>query len=302
MKRVDIKISFLCNNFCLFCVQGEKRLLYGERDSLEIKRNLEEAKKDCDDVVFTGGEPTAKRDIIELVSFAKSIGYRNIQIQTNGRMFCYGKFCDEIIKAGANEFSPALHGHTAALHDYLTNSPGSFKQTTMGIKNLKVRKALVITNSVITKPNFRHLEELAKLLCSLGVNQYQFAFVHAVGRAGKNFENIVPRKSLIEPYVKKGLDVGIKSGINTMTEAIPYCFMRDYEKYVAERIIPQTKIFDATEIIDDFTITRRSEGKKKGAKCVQCCYYNECEGPWKEYPEFFGWDEFIPIKNRKDTL
>lgn len=299
MKRADIKITFLCNNSCLFCVQGNKRLLYGERNSKEIKSNLKEAKKECDEVVFTGGEPTVKKDFLDLLIFAKELGYKNIQIQSNGRMFCYEKFCDQLIQAGANEFSPALHGHTATLHDYLTNSPGSFEQTVKGIKNLKGRGAFVLTNSVITKPNFRNLPDLAQLLCHLKVDQYQFAFVHAIGKAKENFENIVPRKSLIGPYVKKGLEIGISFGISVMTEAIPYCFMKDYEKYIAEKVIPSTKIYDSAGIIEDFTKTRQTEGKLKGEKCSQCFYYDVCEGPWKEYPEFFGWDEFIPVQTRK---
>ena len=61
-----------------------------------------------------------------------------------------------------------------------------------------------------------------------------------------------------------GLDVGIKAGRTVMTEAIPYCFMSGYEDHVAEKIIPRTKIYDADAVIEDFTETRRNEGKAKG--------------------------------------
>ena len=42
-----------------------------------------------------------------------------------------------LIAAGATEFSPSLHGSTAAIHDELTQAPGSFDQTVAGLKNLK---------------------------------------------------------------------------------------------------------------------------------------------------------------------
>lgn len=291
MKRADIKIGFSCNNLCKFCVQGEKRHLFGDKTTDEIKDILKKARQDAAGVVFTGGEPTIRPDLAELVSFAKKMDYKIIQIQTNGRMFVYKKYCMELIKAGATEFSPALHGHIAELHDYLTGVSGSFRQTAAGIKNLKELGQKIIVNSVITKSNYRHLDKIAELLVGLGVDQYQFAFAHALGSAEKNFYSIVPRKTLIEPYVKKGLNVGIKAGIRAMTEAIPYCFMKGYEACIAEKIIPDTKIYDRGAVID-FTKERLASGKSKGKPCLKCKVNNMCEGPWKEYPKHYGWNEF----------
>ena len=296
MKRADIKTWFNCNNRCKFCVQGKKRSLYPGKTKSEIENILKEARRDCNSVVFTGGEPAVRKDIIDLVRFAKKLGFETIQIQTNGRMFCYKEFCEAIILAGANEFSPAIHGHNAKLHDYLTGSKGSFEQSIEGIKNLKQRSQTVMTNTVITKFNYRFLPQIAKLLVSLNVDQYQFAFVHALGSAGENFSSIVPRMSKVIPYVKRGLDVGIAVGKMVMTEAIPYCFMQGYEEYVAERIIPRTRIYDYKSITNDFTEARKKEGKLKGPKCIECKHFQCCEGPWREYPEKFGWNEFIPLK------
>jgi pyruvate-formate lyase-activating enzyme len=297
MKRADIKVGFSCNNHCLFCVQGEKRKKVGDKTLREIKKELKQAIMDCQEVVLTGGEPTIRPDFLEIVSFAKKLGFITIQIQSNGRMFSYQDFCEKLIKAGANEFSPALHGHIPELHDYLTNSKGSFQQTVQGIKNLKKLGQKVVTNTVVTKSNYRHLPEIAQLLINLGVDQYQFAFVHPLGSAFKNFESIIPRMTLIEPFVKKGLDVGIEKNKIVMTEAIPYCFMQGYENYVAERIIPETKIFDYQKVDENFTRTRQTEGKAKGPRCQECLHNKICEGPWREYPEKFGWEEFIPVKN-----
>jgi len=299
MKRVDIKVGFKCNNQCRFCVQGDKRKIYADKSTQEVKDILREARGECDGVVFTGGEPTIRKDILDLVKYASNLRFKVIQMQTNGRMFCYGKFCDEIIKAGATEFSPAVHGHRADLHDYLTDSAGSFDQTISGIKNLKARNQMVITNTVVTKSNYRHLPEIAGLLVDLGVDQFQFAFVHALGRAKNNFASIVPRMALIEPYLKKGLDIGIRAGVKAMTEALPYCIMKGYEDCVAEKIIPRTKIYDVRGVIDDFTEARKKEGKSRGPLCAACSYYGICEGTWKEYPQNFGWDEFHPLKNKK---
>lgn len=296
MKRADLKVGFSCNNHCLFCVQGKKRSRYPDKSAARIKQEMDSAIKDCLGLVLTGGEPTVRPDILELVSYAKKLGFKLTQIQSNGRMFSYKKFCEELVKAGANEFGPALHGHTDELHDHLTGVPGSFKQVVRGIKNLKSLGQAVLTNTVVTKSNFRHLPQIAELLVSLGVDQYQFAFVHPLGSAARNFSGIVPRMTLAEPFVKKGLDVGIRAGVRAMTEAIPYCFMSGYEDYVAEKIIPDSKIYDYKKIIEDFTSARKNEGKAKGPQCKLCRYDDVCEGPWREYPKKFGWEEFKPCR------
>jgi MoaA/NifB/PqqE/SkfB family radical SAM enzyme len=295
-RRIDIKTGFDCNNRCRFCVQGNKRDQHGSRTIEDVKSVLAEARNDGDSIVFIGGEVTIRPDFFELLAHARELDYKTIQIQSNGRMFASREFCEKCIASGATEFSPALHGHVAELHDYLTRSPGSFKQTVHGLMNLMELGQYVLTNSVISRSNYRHLADIAKILVRFGVAQYQFAFVHAVGTAGENFKSVVPRKSLIEPYVKRGLDVGIRADRSVMTEAIPYCFMRGYEDYVAERIIPRTKIYDANTTIEDYTDFRLKEGKLKGPPCEKCTMNEQCEGPWREYPEAFGWDEFKPIK------
>lgn len=296
-ERIDIKTGFHCNNKCFFCVQGDKRFEYGDKTAADIKEQLEQAIRDSDSIVFTGGEVTIRKDLPELVAYARDLGFKQIQIQTNGRMLAYRKLTERLIEAGATEFSPALHGHVPELHDYLTRAPGAFEQTSKGIVLLKKLGQTVITNSVITRSNYRHLPELAALLVRLGVDQFQFAFVHPVGAAMKYFKQIVPRMTLIEPYMKKGLLVGLRAGRRVMTEAVPYCFMKGFEPYVGEQVIPRTKIFDANFVLDDYTEFRLNEGKAKGPNCKECVYFFECEGPWREYPDEYGFDEFVPRKD-----
>ncbi len=295
MKKADLKVGFSCNNNCRFCVQGAKKK-FGDKKTEELKRLIKVAFLDSEIIVFTGGEPTIREDIFELVGFAKKCGFETIQIQSNGRMFAYKEFCRKILKAGANEFALALHGHIPELHDWLTQSKGAFCQTVSGIKNLIGFRQNVIMNTVICKSNYRHLPEIAKLLIGLGVKQYQFAFVHALGNAAQNFDSVVPRMSMVAPYVIKGLEIGKQSGIKAMVEAIPFCFLGGYEDCISENIMPDTKIFDLDTIIPDYKKSRIAEGKLKGPRCKKCKYYKICEGPWREYPERFGWEEFQPVR------
>ncbi|MHB2025009.1 MAG: radical SAM protein [Elusimicrobiota bacterium] len=298
MERADLKLGFSCNNRCVFCVQGDKRYRFSPRDEGSIRRALEEGLiGGSRSLVLTGGEPTMQPSLLETVRLARGMGYDTVQIQSNGRRFFYKDFCRELIAAGANEFSPALHGSCAAIHDGLTRSPGSFLQTAGGILNLKTLGQKVIVNTVVTESNCRDLPLLADLLVRLGVDQFQFAFIHILGEAEKNSKRIVPKKSLAAPFIREGMRIGRDAGIPCFTEAVPYCFMRGYEDCVAERIIPETVIYDAERTVSDYTVYRLAEGKAKGPRCPSCRYFKVCEGPWREYPRLFGWGEFDPVEN-----
>lgn len=298
MERVDMKVGFNCNNHCVFCVQGRKREKFPvNRSKKEVKDFLQEAFAEGKrEVVFTGGEPSLHADFFELVAAAKEIGFKEIQIQSNGRIFAYPDFCAKAVRAGVTQFGPSLHGHNAQIHDFLTAAKGSFEQTTRGIRNLKKMNQFVLTNSVITSKNYKFLPELAEVLVALGVDQFQFAFVHILGTAQENAKWLVPKKSEIMPYVKRGLEIGLKAGKKVTTEAIPYCFLKGYEQCVAEDIMPKTRIYDADFTVADYGDYRRNNGKEKAAQCRLCKYFSRCEGPWKEYPALFGWSEFKPVK------
>lgn len=299
-KRVAMFVGFTCINDCRFCVTADKRG-FPDKTTEQIKEELLAAHANSAiEVVFTGGECTIREDIFELVHFAKNCGYQFIQIQSNGRKFSSMDFCKKMLLSGMTEFSPALHGHTANLHDYLTRRKGSFRQTVLGIYNMRKLtggKLKIITNTVINKYNYKFLPAIAKLLVQLGVNQYQFAFVHAMGNALKSFEKIVPRKTDVAPYLKNGLDIGIERGIKTMAEAMPLCLMKGYEKCVSEFYIPPTEIRERGEVVEDFCEVRIKFGKTKFPQCKICNYDNICEGPWKEYPQHYGDAEFQPIVN-----
>jgi len=296
--RLDLKTGFSCNNRCTFCVQGDRRLRDADRDTNEILALLDASRAAHDEVVLTGGECTLRPDILALVGHAASLGYR-VQVQSNGRRFADPAFCDAIIEAGATEFSPALHGSTAEVHESQTRAPGSFKQVIRGIRNLRARAQPVITNSVVTRQNLEDLPRLGALLVALDVQQYQLAMVHPLGTALMDFHRVVPRLAEAAPWLHAGLRPGIKAGIRVMAEAMPPCLMHGLEAQVAEAYIPPTRIEDVGRVVPDYGAARVGEGKAKGPRCALCTWASRCEGPWREYPQHHGWDDLAP---RSDPL
>lgn len=295
-KRVDVKTGFICNNNCSFCVQAHKKQL-GNRTTTSIKQDLEESRTRCRGVVFTGGEVTIRGDVFDLVSYAQQLDYKVIQIQTNGRMFSSPDFCKKMILAGANEFNLALHGYCAEQHDLLTRTKGSFKQTIQGIKNLISLHQQLIINIVVVKQNYLDCPKIAELLINLGVKSFQFAFVHPVGNAQKNYDEIVPKMSDSIPFIHQGIILGERAGAEVMVEAIPPCLMKGYEKNISEMRIPETEIKEHSLFVKDYNLSRVNDCKTKFFQCNRCKYDEICEGPWKEYPQRYGNKEFLAVND-----
>jgi MoaA/NifB/PqqE/SkfB family radical SAM enzyme len=297
MKRIDVKVWFACNNFCLFCVQWDKRFKYKPKKIEEIKRILDEWISDwAEYVVFTGWEPTVHPKLTEAVKHAKKVWYKQIQIQSNWVNFSNMDYCKELIMAWVTEFSPSIHWFKAETHDKLVWTPWAWKNVVKWLINLSSLWQLIIINSVITKDNYKETPKLAKLLCKIWVHQYQFAFVHILWSAAKNKEIIVPKKSEIMPYIKEALDIWRRLWKPTFTEAIPFCMMQWYERAIAETTVPDTAVYDWEWKLDSYSDYRWSEGKAKRDECKKCIKNSVCEWPWREYPDLYWWDEFKPIK------
>ena len=178
MKKLDIKLWYICNNNCFFCIQWEeKRKTYAPKPLEEVKNILsKEYKKWARAVTFTWWEPTLHKTLKPSLTYAKELWYKVIQIQSNWQNFSDIKFCIELIKAWANSFEPSIHWYYPETHDYLVQTPWAWKKVVAWIRNLRKLWQKVLINSVITKRNYKEAPLLAKLLIKLDVNYFQYAF------------------------------------------------------------------------------------------------------------------------------
>lgn len=293
--RADLKVGFACNNRCVFCAQGEKRSECGMIPKDELLRRLEQVKDRTAGVVLTGGEPILYKQLLTVIAAAREMGFSSVQIQTNGRMLSYPHIVKALIASGATEFAPSLHGSTPEIHDTQTRAKGSWRESVAGIRNAVLTGLPVVTNSVVTRYNTHDLPSLVELLGRVGVKQAQLAFVHPVGTAAALFDEVVPRLGdCVEP-IRAAREVARRYGLRLVAEAMPYCFMRGMEELVVEDEIPHTTVVDLDGQVEDYSKWRVREGKSHGAPCEACSARLRCEGPWREYPEKFGWDEFVPL-------
>src|SRR3989338_7590934 len=118
-NRLDVNLGYECNNDCLFCYFKNRKQTTVNLSTKEAKKRLTFIKKlGVDTIEFTGGEPTIRKDILELVRFAKhSLGFKKISVITNGSSFCDEGFAREAIKNGIDDVLISIHGHNEETND-----------------------------------------------------------------------------------------------------------------------------------------------------------------------------------------
>jgi MoaA/NifB/PqqE/SkfB family radical SAM enzyme len=76
-----------CNLDCTYCTQKEPDVFSDELGTAETLRLLKIIRHDTDSIVFTGGEPTLRPDLEELLRAARrEIGFRSVMLITNGTL------------------------------------------------------------------------------------------------------------------------------------------------------------------------------------------------------------------------
>jgi len=304
-RKLSLVLGYECNNNCIFCYAGEgyKRNVYPSMTTEEAKRRLDEAKKRGTKMVdFLGGEPTIRKDLPELIEYAKNIGFTWISITTNGRLLSYRDYAKKLIDKGLTSAIFSIHGHNAKIHDNLTRATGSYEQLVKGMKNIREfggKDFYICTNTTIVKGNYMYLPQIAENNIKLGTDACEFIFVHPRGNALKYFDKVVPRLTDVAPYIGPTLEVGKKYKIKHFVfRYFPMCFMLGHFNNLSEFIEKQ---FMREEHVgpefEDLNVEkgRATVGRVKGPQCKACKYYNVCEGVFKEYADHYGFDELTPV-------
>jgi len=307
MSRADIKLGYSCNNECIHCVISDFRdiVLNGGKpediSSEEYKQELLDSRKRTDRIVFTGGEPTIRKELLDLVAFARDIGF-GITMQTNGRKLADPGFAAALCSIAPITFCIALHGPNAEIHDAITQKSGSFYETVQGIRNiieLRQGSNFLTGKIVISKVNAPYLAETSQLMINLGFSTINLTFPHACGNARKDFFDVVPTYREISEPLLNAIELCMLNGVAVDTETIPYCFLPNVEHIAIEIAMMEAgytelKQYGFEEKVVDWS-QKRLEIKEKFPQCSQCRFDKVCEGPWNEYPQHYGSSEFKPV-------
>lgn len=170
--RMDLMVSAMekdggwhCNQKCLHCYaagqpMGETPELSTEqwKTALALLR-----KANIPQVTFTGGEPTLRSDLVELVQAAAWFVTR---LNTNGRLLT-PELCAGLYEASLDSVQVTLYSAEGNIHNQLVGVNG-FSDTVQGIRNAVAAGLIVSVNTPLCSLN-THYAETLRFAHSLGV-------------------------------------------------------------------------------------------------------------------------------------
>ncbi|MBQ9112667.1 MAG: radical SAM protein [Clostridia bacterium] len=188
--RVDLMVSAMtdgegawrCNQRCLFCYAAGEHMSRGEELSCdEWKRAIDKLRDaGVPMITFTGGEPTLREDLCELIEYSKWFVTR---LNTNGVLLT-PELADNLRKASLDSVQITLYSHDEKTHNSLVGSE-HFADTVQGIRNAVEIGLDVSINTPLCRKNADYIETL-KFVRALGVRFVTASGLICTGTAGIN--------------------------------------------------------------------------------------------------------------------
>jgi len=184
--RMDLMVSSMykqrswnCNQKCLHCyATGQPLSEVSELSTSEWKKIIDKCRKiGIPQLTFTGGEPTMRSDLPELIEHAKWFVTR---LNTNGVKLTKD-LCKQLYEVSLDSIQITLYSSVEEEHNLLVGAK-NFKDTIEGIKNAVDAGLSVSINTPLCKENSGYLKTL-KLLNDLGVKYVSCSGLIPTGNA-----------------------------------------------------------------------------------------------------------------------
>lgn len=166
--RMDLAITYRCNNNCAHCYNARPRQ-HPELSTGQWKQILDRLWQiGIPHIVFTGGEPTLRDDLPELIAHAEANG-QITGINTNGRRLKDPAYVQRLVDAGLDHVQITLESHDAAIHDHMVMAKGAWEDTVAGVRAVLQTPLFVMTNTTLLRHNAPFLSETLAFLAQTGI-------------------------------------------------------------------------------------------------------------------------------------
>ena len=169
--RMDLALTFKCQNDCIHCYAGGPHET-PELSTVQWKSVIDKLSEiGIFILTFTGGEPTLREDLPELLLYAQNKGMVTGLI-SNGRKLKDKAYVNLLEKSGLDFVQVTLESQKSEIHDKMTNAKGSWRETIEGIKNAVQSQIYVSTNTTLSKNNIDDFLSTIDFIKSLGVDAF----------------------------------------------------------------------------------------------------------------------------------
>ena len=201
-----------CNMLCEHCYRDAGAKADEELNTEEGKALLDEiAKAGFKIMIFSGGEPFMRNDIIELVDYASKLGLRPV-FGTNGTLIT-SEIAKQLKEAGTMGVGISLDSMDKERHDKLRVYQGAWEQAVQGMVNCREAGLPFQIHTTVMDWNQHEIEAITDFAVEMGAVAHHIFFLVPTGRA-KNIEEESLRaeeyESLLTRIMKKQQQVKIE--------------------------------------------------------------------------------------------
>jgi len=172
MSYLKIKLTDACNLRCVGCEYWKLPKINNLSFDVLEKTIVEARDLGAKSVHLSGGEPTTRNDLPEIIKLISNLGM-SPRMVTNGTKL-NKSYLDELISAGLKGVTFSLDSSDENEHDVMRGKSGLYKKVLSNIKlavNYIASDNLVVgINTVVSTLNYIHLPEIVNLAADLGVN------------------------------------------------------------------------------------------------------------------------------------
>ncbi len=171
-----------CNMYCDHCYRDAGCQAEEELNTAEAKTMLEQiAKAGFRIMIFSGGEPLMRPDIVELVVHAKGLGLRPV-FGTNGTLLTV-EMAQNLKDAGAMGMGISLDSLDKEKHNQFRHYPDAWEQTVQGMRNCRKVGLPFQIHTTVMGWNEDELEDLTDFAVQEGAVAHHIFFLVPTGRA-----------------------------------------------------------------------------------------------------------------------
>ena len=234
LPGVIYEMTTLCNLECKYCYNYWKK----EEDNIpEIEKfNSKKTLKQffrstkCDDVTFSGGEPTMKfEELLDCIMYVKARN-KSVTIITNATLLDDEKI-DLLAKLKVDLFEITINSYNKDLHEKINGKKDSFDKSIENIKKIQNKGIEVVTPIVITKYNVQDISETLEFIHSLGIQRIMVNRYNIGGYGCNEVKNILPTMQELREAYRKCQEFAIKYNTQLYSlVCVPQCVInpKDY--------------------------------------------------------------------------
>ena len=201
-----------CNLKCKHCYQDASGMDEHELNTGEAKTLINQiAAAGFKVMIFSGGEPLMRPDIVELVSYAKSRGLHPT-FGSNGTLIT-PELARELKAAGASAMGISIDSLDAAKHDEFRGVEGAHRQTLAGIEACKAAGLPFQIHTTVADWNRDEICSITDFAEQIGAIAHFIFFLIPVGR-GKYINEtslkVLENEQLLRDIMRKQEEVSIR--------------------------------------------------------------------------------------------